>query len=205
MKSGYLQRTALAIIFFTSSAVLMGCNEDKANALSSLISEQGYVDNQDGTITDTKTNLTWMRCSLGQTWTGSTCSGDASIHNNQAAQDIAKQTHFAGESDWRLPTADELHSLVYCSSGKQRKRELDRSGRYHALVGQIELNGACAGNYNKPTIFTAAFPNTPNFYFWTSSPVTGCADCLWLKHFDMGIDTVWKQSFMFHVRLVRGG
>ena len=33
-----------------------------------------YTDNGDGTATDPTTGLTWMRCSVGQTRTGNTCS-----------------------------------------------------------------------------------------------------------------------------------
>ena len=29
-----------------------------------------FTDNGDGTVTHQKTGLTWMRCALGQTWTG---------------------------------------------------------------------------------------------------------------------------------------
>lgn len=39
-----------------------------------------YIDNGDGTVTDTRTGLTWMRCALGQTWDGSTCVGVAGEH-----------------------------------------------------------------------------------------------------------------------------
>ncbi|MFI3195613.1 MAG: hypothetical protein QX195_07310, partial [Methylococcaceae bacterium] len=34
-----------------------------------------FTDNGDGTVTHQQTGLTWMRCALGQTWTGTTCSG----------------------------------------------------------------------------------------------------------------------------------
>lgn len=48
-----------------------------AEFMQVLISHR-YVDHQDGTVTDVLTDLMWMRCYLGQTWNGSTCTGDAS-------------------------------------------------------------------------------------------------------------------------------
>ena len=69
-----------------------------------------FTDNGDGTVTHQKTGLTWMRCSLGQTWTGTTCSGTAQTYTYATAK---KQTaNFAGYSDWRLPNIAELQTIV---------------------------------------------------------------------------------------------
>ena len=68
------------------------------------------MDNGDGTVTDKNTELTWMQCSVGQTWDGSTCSGTATTH--QWDQATALATDYAGHSDWRLPTLQELQSIV---------------------------------------------------------------------------------------------
>nr|MBJ6958372.1 DUF1566 domain-containing protein [Vibrio cholerae] len=55
-----------------------------------------YRDNGNGTITDSKTNLTWMRCSLGQQWTGSTCAGVAMEMNWNDALRTAMSFSYAG-------------------------------------------------------------------------------------------------------------
>lgn len=68
-----------------------------------------FTDNGDGTITDRNTNLMWMRCSWGQTWTGDTCSGSASTLSRYAQTLTAS---FAGYSNWRVPLLDELRSIV---------------------------------------------------------------------------------------------
>jgi hypothetical protein len=39
------------------------------------INPEQMIDNGDGTVTDAKTGLMWMQCSLGQTWTANGCSG----------------------------------------------------------------------------------------------------------------------------------
>lgn len=44
-----------------------------------------FTDNGDGTVTDTKTGLIWMRCSMGQTWNNATCREMTNIYTwNQA-------------------------------------------------------------------------------------------------------------------------
>ena len=69
-----------------------------------------FTDNQDGTVTHKRTGLMWQRCAVGQTWTGSTCSGTASYYTYDQA--IALTSRFAGHSDWRVPNANELVSIV---------------------------------------------------------------------------------------------
>ncbi len=80
-----------------------------------------YQDNGDGTVTDMQTGLQWMRCSLGQTWQGETCVGQAKQELWQAALATAnafnRQGGYADYQDWRVPKKEELQTLIYCSSG----------------------------------------------------------------------------------------
>jgi hypothetical protein len=69
-----------------------------------------FTDNQDGTVTHKRTGLMWQRCSVGQTWTGSTCTGTAKKYTYTEAN--ALKSTFAGQSDWRLPNQNELLSIV---------------------------------------------------------------------------------------------
>ena len=69
-----------------------------------------YTDNHDGTVTDARTGLTWMRCSMGQTWDGTTCTGTAGTYT--WAQATALTSTFAGQSDWRLPKLRELLTIA---------------------------------------------------------------------------------------------
>ena len=71
-----------------------------------------FVDNGNGTITDTATGLQWMRCTMGEQWTGSGCSGSATYYTWAAANALSSTVTFAGASDWRLPTIDELKTLI---------------------------------------------------------------------------------------------
>lgn len=69
-----------------------------------------FIINKDGTVTHKTTGLTWMRCAMGQKWTGSTCSGSTSIYSYDQA--IVLTRTFAGHNDWRLPNIAELHTIV---------------------------------------------------------------------------------------------
>lgn len=71
-----------------------------------------FTIHKDGTVTHNSTGLVWMRCSLGQSWDGKTCTGDALALNWQKALQAASQHTFAGHSDWRLPNKNELASIV---------------------------------------------------------------------------------------------
>lgn len=69
-----------------------------------------FRDNGDGTATDARTELMWMRATVGQTWSGDTAIGDASYHTFESA--LKFPSTFAGYDDWRLPTLSELEFLV---------------------------------------------------------------------------------------------
>ena len=60
-------------------------------------------------VYDKRTDLTWMRCSYGQTWTeGGGCSGAVKLLN----WDSAMALRLPRDAAWRLPGKDELESIV---------------------------------------------------------------------------------------------
>ncbi len=158
-----------------------------------LLINDRYRDNGGGTVTDIKTNLQWMRCALGQIWKDGSCEGEAAEYPWQQALDAAKAFSYAGYRDWRVPSREELTSLVYCSSGRYEVRDKG--------TGERE----CKGEYSKPTIDTTAFPNTPASDFWSASPLASFADYAWYVYFYYGYDGWHNRSSANHVRLVRAG
>ena len=60
-----------------------------------------FVDNGDGTITDTSTGLMWSKATLSQ----------ACVTHAQA-EGICADLDLAGHKDWRLPTVEELFPLA---------------------------------------------------------------------------------------------
>ncbi|MDO8827835.1 hypothetical protein, partial [Methylophaga sp.] len=73
-----LKNTFSALVMFTAAVLILAY---QTSVQAKPLIDQRYSDNGDGTITDTKTNLIWQRCSLGQTWTGETCAGYAEGYN----------------------------------------------------------------------------------------------------------------------------
>ncbi len=71
-----------------------------------------FVDNQDGTVTHTKTGLMWKRCAEGQTFSSFGCEGSATPGAWAKAGTAAAAVDFAGYRDWRLPTVGELQTLI---------------------------------------------------------------------------------------------
>ena len=102
---------------------------------------------RDGIAEDTETGLMWLRFTHGQTWQNGTVVGDAKYVDWNQAFKIDKQFNFNqlnglsghGHCDWRLPTIDELKTLIDRVKGK-------------------------SGNY----IDTDVFPNN-TACFWSSS------------------------------------
>lgn len=71
-----------------------------------------FTDNGDGTVKDKQTGLIWMRCTLGQTWGGVTCTGDALEYIWQQTLQVADGYSFAGSGEWRVPNINELESII---------------------------------------------------------------------------------------------
>lgn len=151
-----------------------------------------YQAHTNGTLTDQHTGLMWMRCSVGQQWNGVSCTGSASRHSWDNAMATAKALEYAGYSDWRVPTREELDSIVHCSSGR-------RSG-----FNSNGYGGHCQGDYAKPTVSLAAFPNTPDTWYWSSSPYGQSNVNAWVMGAADGGLSGSYRSTPLRVRLVRG-
>jgi len=154
-----------------------------------------YRSNGDGTVTDVTTGLQWMRFSLGQEWRGGCCQGEAAQYQWQEAQDTAKALNlnggYAGRQDWRVPSKEELLSLVYCSSGRPKTWN--------------DTGNSCQGDYEVPCLVQQTFPNTPSSYFWSASPYPSFPYNAWNVDFDTGHAGGSYNTNAFAVRLVRGG
>lgn len=184
----------LRISILLASLLLQACGQPRIGH------ENRYIDHGDETVTDTETGLMWMRCALGQVWIDDSCKGEAQRYTWLHAMVAAKEHRFAGYDDWRLPDIEELKGLVYCSSGEPRYTGL----RHRPNVDFIDIE-LCEGDYERPTIDQAVFPDTPASFFWSASPYAGNSDYAWVVLFYYGDDNWLNRSNGYRVRLVRGG
>lgn len=76
------------------------------------------------TVTDRQTGLTWLRCSVGQQWNGFRCIGVPRMLTWEQANEAAAMARAELGGNWRLPTVDELQTLVCepCTPPKLDKR-----------------------------------------------------------------------------------
>lgn len=156
---------------------------------------------------DPKTNLVWMRCSLGQTWNGKTCTGEAKGYTWQQALDAAKAFNqhgffkggFGGYQDWIVPHIEDLSTLRYCSTGFEDTREIPTKADNTKTVDKW-----CKGYaYQRPTINRSVFPNTHKYGYWSSSPDGSYGLTAWIANFNNGLDDLYAKDGNYAVRLVR--
>ena len=164
--------------FTNSDRYMLVTSADNPDYLLERWPNNRYSDNGDGTVTDTYTNLIWMRCSLGQDWNSSSgaCDEAASSFSWSGALNQARKSSHAEYDDWRLPNVKELTSLLKHTS-------------------------------SYPSINSTIFPNMPTddgTNFWTSTPSVSTDSYSWLVDFyDYTGDTANNRVQEYYVRLVR--
>lgn len=178
---------------------------------------------------DKERNLTWMRCSIGQKWTGNMCTGNLINFTWQGALSFAaslnKDGGFAGYRDWRVPTIKELSGIRKCSDGWEMDQEVITMkttttvegiksdyilGKEYiktiTLAKGLSLPESCVSGSNGTTIDAAIFPNTPlNCWYWSSTSVAKNNDSAWFISFSNGKLINNDKSFDCYIRLVRSG
>lgn len=136
---------------------------------------------------DPDNGLQWMRCSLGQEWDGQRCRGVADRFAWDEIRQMLSDFSYGGYQDWRLPSRDEMLTLIHCSSEEGGERGM-----------------RCRGNYSRPTIDQEAFPDTPPAEFWTSTRDDEEPARAWhISFYDAGARRD-DMEYGRNVRLVRG-
>ncbi len=153
-------------------------------------SMEDFTDAGHGTVIDTRTNLQWMRCAIGQSWNGFSCAGEAERVPWAATANVVRTVNRQSqEGDWRLPTVTELKSIVYCNNTPDNPPQ---RGMHCASFGLY------AGG---PSINPLAFPNAPASYFWSQTALKD--DYSWGIDFNSGRDHWDLQAIPAYIRLVR--
>ncbi len=136
-----------------------------------------FVDHGDGTVTDVRSKLMWMRCSVGQTWGDGHCAGDARALDLDRARATAAEVNRDGRfffNDWRVPQLREL-----------------------ATIAERECSA--------PRINLAVCPDTPAAAYWAATARAGSGREPLAYQLDFGADGIRYATAdqASHVRLVR--
>lgn len=88
------------------------CQGSENLAIPAATPSEGFFDFNNGLVLHRPTQLIWMRCAIGQDWSGGGCTGEPELMNWAAALNAATDAGLDGHSDWRLPNRNELNSIV---------------------------------------------------------------------------------------------
>lgn len=165
----------LSVVFAASGVFAQQVCDTSKFPLSSPTSK--FEDHGDGTVTDRDSKLMWMRCSIGQTWAGGSCTGQAIASSFAAGQAAADDVNRAGAffyNDWRLPHVREL-----------------------AMIAERECQN--------PRVNLTVFPQTPSEFYWstTSRPGNETKDFVFALSFGNENVKLRAKDQLSHVRLVR--
>lgn len=137
-------------LLILAGLAMSGCGEASDKIVK--LEERYRVIGAGEVIEDKVTGLHWQRCSVGQEWDGTTCTG--------SFVDLSWWDALEQEVDgWRLPTAEELNSIVFCSNT--------------GIFGPDNMSTCSFGDI-VPTLHPDAFPTNGehpvrHFNFWTST------------------------------------
>jgi hypothetical protein len=181
---GALLRTGQATCWDTAGTVVACAGTGQDGELQKGLA-RAYVDNGDGTITDTKTGLMWEKLA-----------DDGSIHDKDntyswsgafvRAATLNSGGGFAGHTDWRVPNRAELESLVSL-------------GAFSPAVSPA-FNTGCAPSC---TVLTCSCTVSP--YYWSSSTYQDYPAYAWGVGFLDGSVNAGYKPYDGSVRAVRGG
>lgn len=171
---GYLRELALVAIQSRHLAHTVGqpnayqFSLTDTEVLKGKLIEGRYWVVNNGTVNDQKTELTWMQSPLEGRFTFEVA--------QQAAKNLNAQKGIAGYADWRVPTQDELFTLVVKGNG----------------------SAICQEAFpNTPEWFWTSTPKTAN------TAAAGAAAEAWIISFKSGIFLSINTFNFNHVRLVR--
>ena len=141
------------------------------------------VKTDDGGLHDKNGTYTWYNSDsasnggdVGTAGGSSTCSSVVGGCDTEKFLNTVNNAGLCGYTDWRVPTEDELLSLV--NYGRTI------SGPY------IDVNW---------------FPNNKALAYWSSKPDVSTSGNAWYVNFGYGTAHSYVTSYPYYVRLVRGG
>lgn len=140
--------------------------------------QQHQHDAGSGVWLDQKTGLMWSRICIGQHWQDGTARGKANYMSWENAQQACADLSLQGFDDWRLPTKQELESLL-----------IEGKAGYNAPEGVLY----------PPTL------STPQQFgsMWSATSLVPQDSYAWIVRFLQGSSETHFKSYSCRVRAVR--
>jgi hypothetical protein len=155
MKSAATRRQDVRLFVFLLTGVLTFASYSFSEPSNQLLDGRYLIQSDGATVKDTRTGLIWMRCSVGQSWDGTDCHGLPKKYSLAAAMRLVTEFNngngYAGHTNWRVPTRDELGGLLIC---------------FHK-AGIVQKQ--CPTQPVSTVTPDITFPRMPNGAYWTSS------------------------------------
>jgi len=108
-----LARTVIMLITLVLAFIAFRVQaQDCVDSIDSTTKVEHFRINNNGTVLDTRRNIEWMRCSVGQTWQDGKCAGTPHVMSWEKALATAEASQLKEYNDWRLPTIHELSSIA---------------------------------------------------------------------------------------------
>lgn len=95
---------SLILLVYTSSALAICSDSIQSNTPN----KRYQILNNGAEVKDLQTSLIWQRCSVGQTWNGTICQGEANLYTWQEALTVSKQSN----NGFVIPNIKALSSLL---------------------------------------------------------------------------------------------
>lgn len=157
-----------------------GTGQDGDKLAGKLWPKVRYTDNNNGTVSDNLTGLTWLKdanCFGVGSWQQALISTKALIGNNS----MCSLNDGSITGDWRLPNVNELESLVDVS----------------------QMNPALTRPHPFTNVQFAPLP-AGDKYYWSDTTYAGGTDSAWNVRFNDGFKYVLGKSLIGFVWPVRG-
>ncbi len=177
-------RTLILTILLVLSGV--SAFADECNSLR-------YADNGDGTVTDCRTGLIWLKnasCAGSRIWYDAMKWVAALNDTGDSATRICELSDGSYDGEWRLPTITELRAMI-------------ASAKKQGFTDPIITNAAGTAKWTNDDAFT----NVQSDYYWSSIsfPLGIGTCCAWALSLDDGSVYLFDKPFSFGVWPVRGG